>query len=364
VIKISIILLFVLPVFSLNAFEWNLSHRITASGKIDEAENQQFCIAGQYQPDLSLTFWQKDFKKFDSQQIIDLSLHFFAEEQYSGTQYNLDFFESMYRSWLRYSGEQYEIRLGLQQLNFGTATIHRSLKWFDNIDPRDSNNQTEGVYALLGKKYFLNNANLWFWLLKPDAPVLNKFFDYVSRKVEFGGRVQYPFQYCEAGFSAHHGKSDTFDSETKLGLDLRWDMAIGFWLESSLNIYKNSDDKLYSRLLVLGGDYTLGIGSGIYCLAEHLYYSNPETELMEPADRSGASSLLLSYPVSMFDSIKGIISYNWRADVEYYHLSYNRNYDYLSIYLNINFDFNNDVAPNIAETSNARSIELMLETKF
>ena len=363
--KTAIILFLILFVISLNAIEFNLAHYLSLSGRVYEEDIiQSYLARTRYQPDLSLTFWQKDFCKLDMQQIADFALQFNEQKSENNKDFNLDISAGMYRSWLRYSAEQYEIRLGLQQINFGTATIHRPLKWFDNIDPRDSRKKTDGVYALLGKKYFLNNANLWFWLLKPDDLKSENLFEYISENVEIGGRIQYPFQYCEAGFSVHHSNSEVFESETKIGLDLRWDMAIGFWVESSLNIYNDRNDKFYSRLFMLGGDYTLGIGNGIYCLMEHLYFSNMETELLEPADRSAATSLLLSYPLGLFDSVKSIISYNWLSEVESYYLSYNKSYNYLSIYLNLYLNPYSDEVSTIEGFDEGKSIELMLETKF
>ncbi|MDD2637102.1 MAG: hypothetical protein PHW82_16550, partial [Bacteroidales bacterium] len=58
-----------------------------------------------------------------------------------------------YRLWGRYSGKQYEIRVGLQKIDFGTAMMLRSLQWFDEIDPRDPLKFTTGVYAALGRYY-------------------------------------------------------------------------------------------------------------------------------------------------------------------------------------------------------------------
>ncbi len=43
----------------------------------------------------------------------------------------------LYRLKLRYATAQTETRLGLQRLNFGPAQLLRSLKWFDQLDPRD-----------------------------------------------------------------------------------------------------------------------------------------------------------------------------------------------------------------------------------
>ncbi|MDO8896287.1 MAG: hypothetical protein Q7V19_01460, partial [Bacteroidales bacterium] len=66
-----------------------------------------------------------------------------------------------YRFWARYSGDQLELRLGLQKINFGSASMLRPLMWFDKVDPRDPLQLTDGVWGLLGRYYFLNNANLW-----------------------------------------------------------------------------------------------------------------------------------------------------------------------------------------------------------
>src|SRR5690606_40300081 len=70
-----------------------------------------------------------------------------------------------YRLWARYSGNQFELRAGLQKINFGSATILRPLMWFDQMDIRDPLQLTDGVWAMLGRYYFLNNANIWLWVL-------------------------------------------------------------------------------------------------------------------------------------------------------------------------------------------------------
>ncbi|MCK4745441.1 MAG: hypothetical protein KAT15_00320, partial [Bacteroidales bacterium] len=75
---------------------------------------------------------------------------------------------SPYRMWVRFSGDQFEIRAGLQKINFGSAVLFRPLMWFDRIDPRDPLQLTDGVYGLLARYYFLNNANIWLWGLYGD----------------------------------------------------------------------------------------------------------------------------------------------------------------------------------------------------
>ena len=68
-----------------------------------------------------------------------------------------------YRMWARYSSKQFEFRVGLQKINFGSATLLRPLMWFDQIDPRDPLQLTDGVWGIRARYYFMNNANIWLW---------------------------------------------------------------------------------------------------------------------------------------------------------------------------------------------------------
>ena len=42
-----------------------------------------------------------------------------------------------YRIWARMSSRRYELRAGLQKINFGSASVFRPLMWFDRVDARD-----------------------------------------------------------------------------------------------------------------------------------------------------------------------------------------------------------------------------------
>ena len=76
-----------------------------------------------------------------------------------------------YRVWARYSTNKWEVRLGLQKINFGSAKLFRPLMWFDGVDVRDPLQLTDGVYGALGRYYFPNNANIWLWtLMGNDKP--------------------------------------------------------------------------------------------------------------------------------------------------------------------------------------------------
>ena len=357
--KIFVLMFIIFTSIQLSGFEWYLTHQITSTSTfyIDQSNLDTDL---NYKPTLVFDLIQSDDHYLDSEISYDFNLKLVRINNHGKHQNNeFKITGDLYRSWLRYSTSQSEIRIGLQKINFGPAQILRSLQWFDNIDPNDPTQMTEGVKALLGRYYFINNANIWLWGIWGDRndTSFEKFF-YEEDNLEFGGRIQYPFQYCEAGFSAHHSPTDTqtFNTETKYGIDLRWDMALGFWIESCLNVYSNSQQNNYSRQLTLGTDYTFGIGNGIYSLLEHQYFSEVQEDIWNPSDRTGASSLLISYPLGMFDSVRSILTYNWQPELYNWFLSYNRNYDFLSLYINC--------FGNIDKINDDKSIQLIIEKKF
>ena len=343
----------------INSIERKLTHQVTSTSTF-YIDQSNFDNDLNYKPTIMFDLFQSDEHYLDSEISYDINLRL-ERTNNNGKHQNNKFkiTGDLYRSWLRYSTSQAELRIGLQKINFGPAQILRSLQWFDNIDPHDLTKTTEGVKALLGRYFFINNTNFWLWGIWGDAneTAIDKFF-YEEDNLEFGGRIQYPFKYCEAGFSAHHSPTDlqTFNTETKYGIDVRWDMTLGFWIESCLNVYSNSQLNNYSRQLTLGTDYTFGIGNGIYSLLEHQYFSGVQDDIWNPSDRTGASSLLISYPLGMFDSVRSILTYNWKSEFSNWFLSYNRNYDFLTLYINC--------FGNIDNINNDKSIQLILETKF
>ena len=111
--------------------------------------------------------------------------------------------------WVKFSGDQFELRAGLQKINFGSAQMFRPLMWFDRIDPRDPLQLTDGVYGLLARYYFLNNANIWLWGLYGDDKI--KGWELIPSKknsIEYGGRVQLPLYTGEIAATYHHRTAD------------------------------------------------------------------------------------------------------------------------------------------------------------
>jgi hypothetical protein len=276
-----------------------------------------------------------------------------------------------YRGWLRLSSSRFEVRLGLQQLSFGSATLFRPLMWFDSLDPRDPLQITDGVYGLLVRAYAKSNANVWLWGLYGNTE--RRGFDLVPperKSPEFGGRLELPLFKGEVAATYHHRKVDIgalvpimsawaspfslssslgslllsrsarFPSplssfptsifasampalpgasplpvptvpEDRYGLDGKWDLGIGVWFEGVL-IHQHSPypDITYQRAYTLGADYTFALGRGLTVLAEHFRIGSALRAFAAGAGNS-FTALLLRYPFGLSDELSGIFYYDW-----------------------------------------------------
>ncbi|HLN54263.1 MAG TPA: hypothetical protein VK212_11195 [Lentimicrobium sp.] len=254
----------------------------------------------------------------------------------------------LYRGWVRYSGEQFEIRLGLQKINFGSASILRPLMWFDRLDPRDPLQLTYGVWGLLARYYFLNNVNLWAWTLYGnEKPSVWEVVETNEHIPEFGGRIQFPVSKGELGFTYHHRNADSrhlmdvlypnsqpFERipENKVGIDGKWDMTVGLWFEASFSKkQKDTNPFTNQQLLNIGADYTFGIGNGLNTAVEHLIASDSERWL----NFNGAynfSALSLSYPLGINDNISAIVYHDWENDNFYTFFNWKKQLNDFAIY--------------------------------
>jgi hypothetical protein len=252
-----------------------------------------------------------------------------------------------YRMWLRLSSDRFEIRAGLQKINFGSASALRPLMWFDHIDPRDPLQLTDGVYGLLGRYYFQNNANAWLWILWGNDKTKGWETIPTERKIpEFGGRMQFPVPKGEVAVSYNHrvpnlaavlttaftGSHPTYP-EDKIGLDGKWDIGPGVWAEYSLT-HSRTDSAFFprwSKLFTLGIDYTLSIGNGLYIASEFFRYSTAN-EVFKPGINMTFSSLTVNYPVGI-NKIGSIIYYNWTNKTWYRFINLQRQSDNWTYFL-------------------------------
>ena len=285
-----------------------------------------------------------------------------------------------YRFWARLSSAQYELRAGLQKINFGAATLLRPLMWFDRIDPRDPLGLTNGVYGLLGRCFFLNNANLWVWgLYGNDKSKGWELLPSDDGDIEFGGRLQYPVGSGDLALTYHRRKAnpdllfsgailkdlpsetDPFDDlppgtdpfellaeidphellvmreaipEQRFALDGRWDLEIGLWGEG---VVVHQDSRLlpfqYRHFLTIGADYTFAVGNGLHVLGEHLLFAQSK-KLFGADENQHFSALSLNYNAGMLDRLTAIAYYNWEEEQFIRYIGWGRVYDDWNIFLN------------------------------
>ena len=236
-----------------------------------------------------------------------------------------------YRAWIRCSTARFEARMGLQKINFGPARILRSLMWFDQLDPKDPLQFTDGVYGLRLRYDFQNNANIWLWgLYGNDNPKGWEIFGTTENIPETGGRIQYPIGNAELAISAHHRSVQQEGiAENRIALDGFWDVGIGLWFESALVHAGFDEDKMdYRSFLTLGTDYTFAIGNGITATAEHLLMSIGSSSPFDSNERYGISALSLSYPFGMMGRLSFFCYYNWDSEIPFIFLSWQRTYDH------------------------------------
>jgi len=291
-----------------------------------------------YIPEFSIkkTLSQNDSIDFN----VSLNINGTAGQQSQGrTQTSGDI--KLYRTWGRFSSSRFEARLGLQKINFGSASILRPLMWFDRLDPRDPLQLTDGVYGILLRYYFLNNANIWIWGLHGNNNT--KGWEYLptkARSVEFGGRFQHPFGNGELAFTYHHRQTDpsriSFEQdmnnifsvpENRFALDGKWDIGIGFWFEGTLT-HQSSEHLLYpwQKAVTIGFDYTFSLGNGLNLTGEYFVYTSSQ-EVFSSDESMNISAMSINYPLNMLDNLSCILYYDFKNKNLYSFLNWRRTYD-------------------------------------
>jgi hypothetical protein len=345
-IKFSIILFLLIVPAILNAQDsiFKFKGQIDGYAGLDLANPVQTQTGARFLPTLSLGKNLKNNLKFDS----EISLDSYLDYHFTGS--NNDASDSKikpYRLWIRLSTERFELRAGLQKINFGSASMLRPLMWFDHIDPRDPLQLTDGVYGLLGRYYFQNNANAWLWVLWGNDKTKGwETVPTVKKDPEFGGRMQFPVPKGEVAVSYHHRTADLAGiinpseihgsasyPEDKIGLDGKWDVGPGIWAEYSLahSTLDSAYFRTWTKLFTLGIDYTFGVGNGLYAASEFFRYSSA-SGIFDTGMNQTFSSLTVNYPLGI-NKIGSIIYYNWTDKTWYRFINLQRQSDNWTYYL-------------------------------
>jgi hypothetical protein len=121
--------------------------------------------------------------------------------------------------------------------------------------------------------------------------------------------------------------------EDRLGLDGKWDIGPGIWLEATLVRQKWSvHSQKYQRTVNLGADYTFSLGNGLHVLAEHLDFA-ASAGLWEAGTSRRLTALLVDYPLGLLDRLRAIVFRDWTAGDWYRILTWQRTYDRWRIFL-------------------------------
>jgi hypothetical protein len=306
-----------LPLWGQGGFEFD--GQLSLFGNYSPQNDYDVFLGGRYIPEVSYGI------QLDSTKLLD----FEASANIYGSVLTVPFDTAYwdghvrpYRAWARYGSEQFEFRLGLQKIDFGSAMLLRPIQWFNQLDPRDPLGLTNGVYGALGRYYFLNNANVWAWVLYGNEQ--QRGFDFLEsnwKLPEAGARGQLPLRQGEIALSYHYRTAQSteipclpaFDRipEHRLGIDGKWDMEIGFWFEAAV-VRASKDLGLLTNqsLFNVGMDYSFGLGNGLNVVLEHLSVGSDD-RFLGFANSAHITGSVLSYPFGLFDSLSGFLLYNW-----------------------------------------------------
>lgn len=298
-------------------------------------------LGERFVPEVDLTLPLKGIHQFD----VELSTNMYGSYDFAATTANL----KPYRLSLRYSNSNMEWRAGLQKISFGSATLFRPLMWFDRMDKRDPLQLTDGVYGLLGRYYFGNNANIWLWGLygNNEAKGLETYAT-KTKTPELGGRVQVPLFNGELAVSFHERM--VMDNpllmrpwavpdfqEYRVGLDGKWDIGPGIWFESSVQygdkgtIANGMGYYNWDAFFTVGMDYTFSIGSGLTALVEYFGYNN-SPQLFKTGTYVHLLGAMLSYPISINDNITAMLYYSLNTNDLILYGMYGHTWDKFSLY--------------------------------
>ncbi len=314
---------------------------LSAWGNYSPDSELDYSFGGRYLPKLSLEIPIRETRIIDFEAAANIYGSFsFNDFDSIATHGDI----RLYRLWARYTGKRFEFRLGLQKIDFGSAMLLRPLQWFDEIDPRDPLKFTNGIYGALARYYFLNNANIWLWILygneNPRGFTLLESNPCIP---EFGGRFQYPVPRGEIAFSYHHRIADSRNwqdipqyeriPENRFALDGKWDLEVGMWFEASYVQKKNDVDLLTNQeMLTMGMDYTFGVGNGMHIILEHLLAAYDDDPFAFKQNYN-TTALSVSYPLGLYNNISAVGFYNWNEEALSFFLNYQHTFKNITSYI-------------------------------
>lgn len=310
-------------------FFWSAFNPISFNGQlalqtgIHEGSGQDPYLLARYWPEFA----------WEGSKFMHFRLDAYASFVLRGSQDSYHTFHDgrLYRGWIRLKNERSEWRLGDQKINFGSATLLRPLRWFDQVDPRDPLGITTGVKGMLYRHVYPNNTNLRMWGLFGNAdPKGWEILGSDKETPELGGRLQFPTARGEWALSVHRRRLATPEHphETQYGFDARWDVGIGLWTEIALTETKTIEPSYQSKTM-LGMDYTFPIG---LTLTLETMQISESRDLISSKHAREISALSGHYSLSVLDQLAVIVFYDWDSDQWNRFLSWSRTYDHVQLH--------------------------------
>ncbi len=241
-----------------------------------------------------------------------------------------NFLNDNYRSWIRYSDDNMDVRLGLQKISFGNSIILRPLNWFDSIDFRNTSGQTDGLNALRIQFFPNLTQSIWLWCVEED-------------NISCGGRFEFFNKYGSFGVTYHYDVNNDnheifqvpriIDNQPAfegpgIGLDYRYDGNIGLWFDSTIILFNDIDDSSLT-IATLGGDYTIPIYNGLLLMIETM---NLSIKLEDGYKlNQNTTAFMSSTPIGLLNDFMFISIIDWESKDKFNFIRWSTNFDYLSL---------------------------------
>ena len=196
----------------------------------------------------------------------------------------------IHRLWLEHNRKSWRLRLGRQEIRFGTARVMRVLNWFESYDPRDPVSIAAGVDALMLSLVSADENLTWtsWGILSSSNSTYVLPFRSLGGRPAVGTRVSYRLpDGGHGGLALHRRLIDRSRAraaygifhtpgrelwEQRVGLDGFWQSAVEFWYEATLVLWQK--DGMLSRsmdFVTLGLAYPWdGLKLSVEIMAAHI----------------------------------------------------------------------------------------------
>ena len=245
-----------------------------------------------------------------------------------------DSFTARYRTWMRYSNDNIDVRLGLQKISFGNSLILRPLNWFDSIDFRNITDQTEGLDAFRIQIFPELNQSIWLWCVD-------------DVKTSCGGRFEFFNNYGSFGITYHDDNNkeahEIFEipqiidnqpailgpgKNSRIGFDYRYDGNMGLWFDGSLIMFDDIDDSSL-KIATIGGDYTIPVYNGLLLMLETMNVA------IESRDQLllnlNTTAFMVSTPIGLLNDLMFVSILDWESKDKFNFVRWSTTLDYLSL---------------------------------